>query len=462
MADTKNTLDPVFDPTAEVSADTSLGVEATRAAAPTFEPDSFLAGKTSDTKKQETQKSVAPQIVKRGGVGFITAFLMSSVAAGAGAYLALLAGSRPDLLQKAGIAAFVPAPPAAPSLGTSANNIQPLVARIAAVEGELLALKTRLEGTNPAGALPAGPLPPGSGIANSAPPAPTDGTTPTPATPVVPAPVVSADTGAMKSELQGMSGRLTAIETRLAALDPTGAGGAIVAGLQADIAGLKAIVTTLQQQAATAPSPAATFAVVNLAEAANRSGPFMIEYETVRAAMPGVPEVAALEPFARTGVPTRQLLQERFATLQSAEAAEAAAIAASQKETGIVAWIRSLMSDMVKVQPAPTVNGTGSTAVLTRAKAKLDQGDLAGCVSEMATIPKPSTAVTEWTDSARKRLDLESRISAVRGAVGRAPATPALAPPAAPIANSNVPSATPPLPPPPAPVPAIKTQGTNP
>jgi hypothetical protein len=456
MADTKNTPDPVYDPTDGVSAATSLAADPAHDRKPAFEPDSFLAGKTSEPKKDESLKSAAPQITKRGGIGFITAFLMSSVAAGAGAYLALLAGSRPDLLQKAGIAAFVPAPPAAPSLGTSATNIQPLVARIAAVEGELLALKTRLEGTSPAGTSPASP------VAPPATPATTDGATPTPATPAVPAPLVSADTGAMKSELQGMSGRLTAIETRLAALDPTGAGGAIVAGLQADIAGLKAIVTTLQQQAATAPSPAATFAVVNLAEAANRSGPFMIEYETVRAAMPGVPEVAALEPFARTGVPTGQLLQERFATLQNSELAEAAAIAASQKETGIVAWIRSLMSDMVKVQPAPTVNGTGSTAVLARAKAKLDQGDLAGCVSEMATIPKPSTAVAQWTDSARKRLDLESRISAVRGAVGRAPATPALAPPAAPIANSNIPSATPPLPPPPAPVPAIKAQGTNP
>jgi hypothetical protein len=45
------------------------------------------------------------------------------------------------------------------------------------------------------------------------------------------------DTAALDGELKGVSGRVTAIETRLAALDPTGAGGAISASLQAEIAG---------------------------------------------------------------------------------------------------------------------------------------------------------------------------------------------------------------------------------
>lgn len=375
----------------------------------TFEPDAFLAGKKPDTKKGDVASKPPTQIVKRGGVGFITALLMSTVAAGAGAYLALLAGSRPDLLQKAGIAAYIPAPPLAPSLGTSSANLAPLAARISALEAEILALKSRVDGTGvaPNGGVSAPPTSP----ADSAPPVP----------PVGAVAAVPADTSALNAQLQGIGGRVTAIETRLAALDPTGAGGAIVAGLQADIAGLKAIIATLQQQAASAPSPAVTFAVVNLAEAANRAGPFMIEYETVRAAMPGVPEVAALEPFARTGVATRQLLAERFLALTEAQTVQAAALAQASKDTGVLAWFRGLFADMVKVQPAATTDSESSQAVLSRAKTKLDQGDLSGCIGELGTIKSPSTAVVEWSTAAAQRVALESRISAVRGAVGRPP-----------------------------------------
>ena len=389
----------------------------------------------------EPAKVTPPQVIKRGGVGFFTAFLMSTIAAGAGAYLALFAGSRPDLLQKSGIAAFVPQPPVAPSLGTSGTNIEPLATRVSAIEAELLALKTRLEGGAPI-ALPSD-VPPALGA--NPPPS---------AIPVAPPPSTTlADVGVMKGELAGISGRITAIETRLAALDPTGAGGAIVAGLQADIAGLKAIVGTLQQQAAAAPSPAVTFAVVNLAEAAGRPGPFMVELDTLRAAMPNVPEVAALEPFARTGVPTRDMLQERFAGLGPALAATQAA---AKQESGILAWFKGLFSGMIKVQSAPDANGSGQTDVLTRAKAKLDQGDFSGSLDEVATIATPPAAVTEWVAAGRKRLELESRLSALRGAVGRA----TLAPPSAALPLSVVS----PLPAPPLPVakaPATN-QGTNP
>ncbi len=418
---------------------------------PPFQADAFLSGKKGDKARVETAKAMPPQIIKRGGVGFFTAFLMSTVAAGAGAYLALFAGARPDLLQKTGIAAYVPQPPKAPSLGASSDNLEPLVARVSALEAELLTLQTKLVGgvaTPDTGVMPGSAAPAPAAPANSA----------NPATAPVSSPLgVTADTVAVTRELAGVSGRVTAIETRLAALDPTGAGGAIIAGLQADIAGLRAIIGTLQQQAAAAPSPVVTFAVISLAEAANRPGPFLTELDSVRAAMPGVPEVTALDGFARTGVATRTLLQERFTALQVAGAAQASAAAPVQKDTGVMAWFKGLFDGMVKVQTAPDGAGSGADAVLTRAKAKLDQGDLAGSADELATIPTPSVLVTDWASAARKRLALESAISAVRGAVGRAPTIPAAV--AAPAATS-APAATAPLPPPP--VPVTKSEGPTP
>jgi hypothetical protein len=453
MADEKLTPSPASAPINDPSLDALLTPEAKPETKPAFKADDFLAGKKTQPSRSEAIKSTPPQVVKRGGIGFFTAFLMSGVAAGAGAYLALFAGSRPDLLQKAGIAKFVPQPPAAPSLGTNAGNIEPLVARVSAVEAELLALKSRLDSAGTAPAIPS-PLSPATG---NAPPT----TAPTTALATPPSTAL-ADVGVMKGELAGISGRLTALETRLAALDPTGAGGAIVAGLQADIAGLKSIVGTLQQQAATAPSPAVTFAVVNLAEAASRPGPFMVELDTLRAAMPNTPEVSALEPFARTGVPTRELLQERFAGLAPALAASQVA---AKKEGGVLAWFKSLFAGMIKVQSAPNATGTAQTDVLARAKTKLDQGDLAGSLDEVASIPSAPVLVTEWVAAGRKRLELESRISAVRSAVGRAPI---LAAPILPPSAAIAPTAPTPLPAPPVPIakspPAnpVSNQGKNP
>jgi hypothetical protein len=275
-----------------------------------------------------------------------------------------------------------------------------VAARLAALEGRV----TRLEGPKPAPQAAA----------------PVDPTAPAPAPPV--------DTAALDGELKGVSGRVTAIETRLAALDPTGAGGAIIASLQAEIAGLKIMVQTLQSQAAQAPSPGVTFAVINLVEAASRPGPFWPEFETIRAALPGLPEVAALEDFARKGVPTRTLLQERFAAL---EPAIVASDRAAQKESGFWGWIKGFFADLVRVEKVADVNGTSAQSSLLRAKVKLDQGDLAAAVEEVKAISPAPAVAAEWIEGAQNRLTLESRLAAVRGAVERGTRVPPMQAPAA-------------------------------
>jgi hypothetical protein len=390
---------------------------------PDFEPDAFLRGASSPAASTEKTLNTGnskpkPEVVRRGGIGFFTALVMSSLATVGGASLAVAALSRPDLLKQVGLGGLLPAPVAAPSLGTNGANLAPLSRRIDAIEAELIVLKAQLEGKT---GLNADMPPAQSPQANANPPAQAPGATAPNSVPT-PAPNTSgslADVGLLKSELAGIGGRVTAMETRLAALDPTGSGGAVIAGLQADIASLKSMVSALQQQVAAAPSPAVTFAMVNLAEAANRSTPFLTEYETLRAAMPNTPEVAGLEAFARSGVPTRALLQERFSVLGPALAASAESQA---KEGGFMVWLRSLFSDMVKVKPAASVDGTSNEAILARAKTKLDQGDLSASVEEVSTITNPPTQVREWLNNARARLNLESRIAAVRGAIGRVPA----------------------------------------
>jgi hypothetical protein len=370
--------------------------------------------------------------VRRGGVGFLTALVMSLLATAGGAYLALFAQSRPDLLRAAGISALVPAP-AVPSAITS--ELAGLSAKIAAIETQVSTL--RQTGATPA--VP--PVVPGSQPA-AVPPASTASGTPGQDAGAVSGPAPGAapvgnapngpvqDFGGLKAQIDGVSGRVTAIETRLAALDPTGAGGAIIAGLQTEIANLKAVVANLQQQAANAPSPGVTFAVVSLAEAANRPGPFLPEFEAVRAAMPNVPEVAMLEPLARSGAPTRALLLERFAALAPAVAQMSQPQAG---QGGFFAWFKSLFSEMVKVQPAATTTDSGPAAILMRAKTKLDQGDLAGAVVDVRGVAPAPDEVRAWIAGAEKRLEIEAKVAALRGAVERGRASPPPVPAALPV-----------------------------
>lgn len=336
---------------------------------------------------------------RRGGVGLFTVLVFSTAAACGGAVLALVALGQPGLMKQIGLGQLVSQTQADPN--QAGQQMAAVAARLAALEGRV----TRLEGPKP--------------TPQAAPPV--DPTAPAPAPPV--------DTAALDGELKGVSGRVTAIETRLAALDPTGAGGAIIASLQAEIAGLKIMVQTLQSQAAQAPSPGVTFAVINLVEAASRPGPFWPEFETVRAALPGLPEVAALEDFARKGVPTRTLLQERFAALAPAIAASDFA---AQKESGFWGWIKGFFADLVRVEKVADVNGTSAQSSLLRAKVKLDQGDLAAAVEEVKAISPAPTVAAEWIEGAQNRLTLESRLAAVRGAVERGTRVP---PPQATVAT---------------------------
>jgi hypothetical protein len=383
--------------------------------------------------------AATPAKSARGGVGLLTVTVFSLASALGGAWLALFVQSEPELVRSAGLGAVVPL--AKTNEGAPAEDLR---ADLAALRDRFRALETRLAAgvAEPAPAAPQIAQAPGP----QAPASPASPTAPAGQSPAAPVSEATArvDLGAIRAELQGIGGRVTAIETRLAALDPTGSGGAVIAALQTEIANLRAGVQAMQGQLLSAPPPGVTLAVVSLAEAASRPGPFLPEFESVRAALPGLPEVAALEPLARAGAPTRAILQERYAALEPAVAAMART---STEEGGILAWFGRLVSDMIKIAPARSADATGPLAILSRGKTKLDQGDLQGAVEEVAAVAPAPDEVREWLTGARRRLELESRVAALRGAIERGgarpqAATPALAPP--PPAPLSAPIPTPP------------------
>lgn len=234
------------------------------------------------------------------------------------------------------------------------------------------------------------------------------------------------------------------METRLAALDPTGAGGAVIASLQTDIATLKVLVDQLQSRTSAAPPPGLTMAVLALTEASNGSAAFLPEFEAIRAAAPDLPGLAALEPLARIGVPTRNQLEQRFATLQPAVDAM---VLDAESEGGIAGWFRRLMASLVRVERADAAEGTGPKAALARARQRMEEGDLAGALREVDTIVPMPDPVRTWATGARSRLELEARLAALRVAAQRPQGAPASA------AAATLPAATP-APAPAAPPPA--------
>lgn len=384
--------------------------------------------------------AVEPAPVRRGGggAGILGLVVMGVLAAAGGAVGGAVLVSQPHLTRQLGLTPVV------------AAADTDLIRRLTAAETDIGTLRqqiARLEARLPGGAATApAATPPATRPTGGASPAPAGVTTaptatappPSPAgTPPQPAatPAAPVDLGPLRAELAGLAGRITAMETRLAALDPTGAGGAVIASLQTDIATLKVLVDQLQSRTSAAPAPGLTMAVLALTEASNGSAAFMPEFEAIRAAAPDLPGLAALEPLARTGVPTRTQLEQRFATLQPAVDAM---VLEAESEGGIAGWFRRLMASLVRVERTDIAEGTGPKAALARAKQRMEEGDLAAALREVDTIVPMPDPVRSWANGARARLELEARLAALRVAAQRPQGAAAPAPVASPAAAALV------------------------
>lgn len=355
---------------------------------------------------QETPKIDAPKyepapkiVQKRGGIGFFTALLMSSCAAIGGAYLSLYINARPDIAETLKISALLPK-------AKKTDNLLAINDEIAKLKTDISALQKVNIGAPAAPALPQSPSLPNNPQTLAAPPvqAPAQ----------IPQQIANLDP--LKDQINGLSGRLTAIETRLAALDPTGTGGAIIAALQAEIATLKVNFEALNSRVSQTPSPAVTFAVISLAEAANKNGAFVPEFEAVRAALPNLKEVLALEPLSKTGAPTRSLLENEFENLVKNAVAAKEEV---KKQSGVLGWFKNLFSGLVKVKVKEENNPNSDNAIFERTKIKLIAGDLNGAVQELNTIATKSPETIKWLNGANSRLDLEAKVASLRGAIER-------------------------------------------
>jgi hypothetical protein len=208
-------------------------------------------------------------------------------------------------------------------------------------------------------------------------------------------------------DLAPLADRLAALETRLAAIeslpaDGSGASPAAIAALQADVQALKAGGNTAGLEGLAAETEARLKAATDRAMAMQTETEAVLAKARARTALgqltaamdSGAPYAgllsdlgdvpAALADHAASGVTTMPQLRAEFpdAARMALEAALAADMGASWSER-----IGSFLRTQTGARSLVPREGSDPDAVLSRAAAALDAGDLALALTEIATLP---------------------------------------------------------------------------
>ena len=181
-----------------------------------------------------------------------------------------------------------------------------------------------------------------------------------------------------KSDVDAMAGRVAALERafKAAADDRRGAAHDKAVRLVVGAAALRGVV--------------------------ERGEPFATELAAVKplAADPGA--LAALEPFAATGVPAAAVLARELSEL--VPSLQRAAAGAPPDAT-FLDRLQTNAGRLVRVRPIEEVPGDDPAAIIARVEAKAGQGELAGALAELARLPASVRALAEaWKTRAEARV----------------------------------------------------------
>jgi hypothetical protein len=139
-------------------------------------------------------------------------------------------------------------------------------------------------------------------------------------------------------------------------------------------------------------------AATALNNAVERGDAFAAELATAKALGADAKLVAALEPFARSGVPSAAALARQFSEL-------APSLQASGAREGVLARLQLNAEKLIRIRRVDEPAGNDAAAIVARAEAKVSRSDIAGAVSELAQLPPDARAPAEtWIKSAQARI----------------------------------------------------------
>jgi len=171
---------------------------------------------------------------------------------------------------------------------------------------------------------------------------------------------------------------------------------------------LPALLDAIDEENADTKSATLAIAFANLRAAVNEGRPYSAELSTLAALSPGAGDLGGLLDYEDQGIPT---LRELTASFE--EAREAALIATEPtSDDSVLDRLMSSAESLVKVRRVDaTAEGDTRDAVLARAEAQLDAGNLAEAVKEVETLKgAPREAFAGWLDAAHARLEVDATL----------------------------------------------------
>jgi hypothetical protein len=194
---------------------------------------------------------------------------------------------------------------------------------------------------------------------------------------------------------------------------PVETGETALATPAAEVERLDDRITALESgQRGVTDAAAAALAASSLAEAAATSRPFGGELAGLERVLPGSPNLRALEPLARMGAPTRAGLAVQFSNLAGRAASASRNPGA---DADLFARVRYALSSIVSIRHVGSTQGSTPDAMLARAQALLDEGDIEGAVAALDPLPDAAREVLgPWFAAAGRRIEIDRQVAAVR------------------------------------------------
>jgi hypothetical protein len=166
------------------------------------------------------------------------------------------------------------------------------------------------------------------------------------------------------------------------------------------------------QQAAARDDRAVRLALAATAlnTAVERGGAFTAELSAVKS-LGGDPKlIAALEPFAASGVPPAAALAREFAELAPSLQASTA------PREGVLARLQTNAEKLIQVRRVDAPAGSDAGAIVARAEAKASRGDIGGAASELGQLPADARVRAQaWITRVEARqaaIDASRRLAA--------------------------------------------------
>lgn len=227
------------------------------------------------------------------------------------------------------------------------------------------------------------------------------------------------ETGADTAAIDALKKELADVEAKLKALTEAELGSGEAAQLLPEIAildervgkiesVLPSLIDAVEEDAAETKTATLAIAFANLRAAVDSGHPYADELTTLAKLSPGAGDLGRLLDYEDTGIPTLRELSASF------EEVRRTALAAQEPaaDASIIDRLMSSAESLVTVRRIDEkAEGNTPDAVLARAAAKLQQGDLGAAVKEVETLEgTPREAYAKWLDAAKARIDAEAAL----------------------------------------------------